>query len=360
MIATFSSAEHDPSRRGDALGRAFRDRLAANWDGYEQLFRIAGATGDGLRAAGERALERIGDWAPALADEIAGVASGSGLERWRLGALNARTEVLAGLAASGRGECSTFVAVPPRPTGDPPVTIQTWDWHDHLRDGMLAARLEPRPGHAVALFTELGVVGKVGVNSAGLGLHFNILAHASDGGPIGVPVHAVARRILDEAGSVEEATAIARSAAVSASTVLTVVDYDGTRSRARCLELSPAGLAELEPDADGVLVHANHFLDPALARGERHGPLDPGSYGRLAELARRAPELRAAADPAARAALLRDHRDASPLCCHPLPDAPRGERWRTLATIALDPAAGRIHVHDGGPCTAGAGAWTTV
>jgi isopenicillin-N N-acyltransferase-like protein len=357
-IPVFASTEADPYARGRALGAAHGDGIRATWEGYDALFRVSGAASGTVRRVAAEALSRTRAWAPALADEIAGAAAGSGLDTWQLAAVNARTEVLAAVGAAARSECSAFVAL--GAPGVAPRTVQTWDWHDHLRGSMLGARLQPRPGHTVHLFTEMGIVGKLGVNSAGLGLHFNILAHADDGGPTGVPVHVVARRILDEASTLDEATALAASAPVSASTILTVVTFDGERSAARGLELSPAGMATLEPTADGVLLHTNHFLDPELARGERHGPHDPSTYGRLQELGRRTPVLRAAADPTARAAALLDHRDATPLCCHPQPGAQPGDRWETLVTAALDLGAGELLLHEGGPCRAGDGAWLRV
>lgn len=357
-IPVFASAAADPHARGHALGVAHRDGVRATWDGYDALFRASGAGPGVVRRVAEAALEQTAAWAPDLAAEIAGIAAGAGLDAWRLGAVNARTEVLAAVGAASRAECSAFVAL--GTPGQAPRTVQTWDWHDHLRGSMLAVRLEPRPGHAVHLFTEMGIVGKLGVNGAGLGLHFNILAHADDGARTGVPVHVVARRILDEATTIAEATALAASAPVSASTILTVVTFDGANSAARGLELSPAGMAILEPDAEGVLRHTNHFLDPELARGERHGPHDPSTYGRLNELVRRTPALRAAADPTTRATVLLDHRDATPLCCHPEPDAQPGERWETLVTASLDLQARELLLHEGGPCRVGDGGWLRV
>ncbi len=222
----------------------------------------------------------------------------------------------------------------------------------------MTVELQPRAGRTVRLFTEFGVVGKIGVNDAGFGLHFNILAHTSDGGPeAGVPVHVVARRLLDEASSLDEAEALARSARLSASTVLTCVSYDGGRAQARMLELSPAGVAAISPGEDGVLLHTNHFLDPALAAGERMARIDSSTAPRLEELRSRVPALLAAAGGEDRAAAMLDHGGPG-LCCHPAADAPFDERWETLATITLDVAQARLRLHAGGPC---AGAeWQTV
>ncbi|MDW5596125.1 C45 family peptidase [Conexibacter stalactiti] len=351
-IPRFELTASDPLVRGRELGSAARTQVQATWEGYERLFAAAGADVALRRSVAERGLEQTHAWAPELAGEIAGIALGAGLETWQVAALNARTELLAAARARTAGECSTFVVVPRE--GGPPRTIQTWDWYDHLRHGIVALRLEPRPGHVVELFSEFGVVGKIGVNSAGLGLHFNILGHDRDGGETGVPVHVIARRILDLATTVEEATTIARSARVSASTVLTVVAWDGERAGARGLELSPAGVAELEPDGDGVLLHTNHFLDARLAAGERMGRVDSTTYPRLAELRGRSARLVAAADEGERAAALLDHDGGPGLCCHPAADAPFDERWETLATISLDLAGGRLRLHEGGPCAVAA------
>lgn len=324
---------------GRALGTDTREGILRCWAGYERLFEVWGAD---VRGIAEATLERTQAWAPHLAAEIEGIAAGAGLETWQIAALNARTEIL----ACGRGECSTVVLLPP---DAPPRTLQTWDWHEHLHDVTFVWELEPRAGHVVRTFTEYGMVGKIGVNSAGLGVHVNILHHASDGGGDGVPVHIVARKILDEATSVDEATEIARTAEVCASTVLTAVD----RHTAACLELCPAGLAELHP-TDGVLLHTNHFLDPELAEGEDSREEDPGSWDRLAALQQRVDQLRTAP---ALSDVMKLH-DA-PVCCHPEPGAPFGERYATLATISLDVAGGHLRLRAGGPC-ADASPWITV
>ena len=326
------STQTDPHERGRALGTAAREGVLRCWAGYERLFEVWGAD---VREIAEVTLERTRAWAPNLAAEIAGIGAGAGLETWQIAALNARTEIL----ARGRGECSTVVLL-----GSPPRTLQTWDWHEHLHDVKFVWDTD-----GVRTFTEYGIVGKIGVNSAGLGVHMNILHHASDGGGDGVPVHIVARRILDEATTVEEAAEIARSAHVCASTVLTAVD----RMSAACLELCPDGLAEIHPK-DGVLLHTNHFLDAELANGEDNRAEDPGSWDRLEALRQRVDELRTAPD-LSHAMNLHD----APVCCHPEPGAPFGERYATLATISLDVAGGRLRLRSGGPCAAGA-EWITV
>jgi isopenicillin-N N-acyltransferase-like protein len=226
-----------------------------------------------------------------------------------------------------------------------------------LRDAKLLWRIELASGRTVKTFTELGVLGKIGVNDAGLGVHFNFLQHHDDGlgDGVGVPVHLVARRILDEASTLDEATAIARSAPVTASTALTIV----TRGGARTLELSPAGVGVIEPDADGVLLHTNHFLDPELAAGERLAPDDPDTLARYDELQRRRAGLSAPTAAARAEALVLHREDGAALCCHPELGAGVADEWETLLTVALGVTDATLTYIDGAPCEAAAVGWST-
>ncbi|MFI9841114.1 C45 family autoproteolytic acyltransferase/hydrolase [Nonomuraea sp. NPDC051941] len=350
---SFTSTQIDPRARGKELGTQRSKAIRANLSGYTDLFTVAGATATQVRTWGELSLERTADWAPHLAEEIAGIARGAGLEPWQVAVVNARTEILAAIDATGEGECSTSVVLPG--AGEAPRTVQTWDWHDHLRDAPMLWELEPRPGHVVRTFTEAGALAKIGVNTGGLGIHFNILRHDSDTADLGVPVHLIARKILDEATTVEEAADIARSATVSASTVITAV----TSSDAASIEISPAGVAVIPPEPDGVLQHCNHFLDPALAKDERHSTDRPSTYARFQHL-RANTEGLSSDDHTKRALAMLSHGpEDAPVCAHPDQTMPINQRWETVATIALDLVAARLRVHQGGPCQVTEATWQT-
>ncbi|AXB41753.1 C45 family autoproteolytic acyltransferase/hydolase [Amycolatopsis albispora] len=351
-IATHVSTETEPAARGRELGRARRAELHAAFGRYDELFRAEGARPGQVAGWGARALAETRAWAPALADEMTGMAEGAGLEPWQLGALNGRTEILAALAVTGEGECSAAVVLPP---SGAPRTVQTWDWHDTFREGMLLWSMD-----RVQTFTEFGVVGKIGVNGDGLGLHFNVLRHASDHSDIGVPVHVVARRILDEASTVTEAVELARSARLSASSVLTVVTYDGERGDAVCLELSPERVGELPVGEDGVLLHTNHFLDEKLAAGEQTTNEVSSTFDRLPGLRDRVSALDTA-DRTERARALHSHRETGPgICAHADHTLPAHLRWESLATLSLDVAAGRLYAHEGGPCRIEPDGWQSA
>ena len=348
-VTIFTSPPDDNVGRGKTLGRTWRGEIERTWRGYQRFFAAHGLKPAVVREVGERTLDNVAAWAPHLADEIAGVAAGAGLEAWEAAALNARSEVLARYRPVTPGECSTAVYLP---DGGPPRTIQTWDWHEQMTDAKLVWQYEPCPGRTVKTLTEFGMLGKIGVTNRGLGLHFNLLQHDTDGKQDGIPVHLVARRILDEADDLAAAEEIARAARVSASVALTVVTYDGARADGCTFELSPAGMDRIPVRPDGFLLHTNHFLDPVLATGERLAVVDPDTYARQEELNRRVADLRAAQIADRAAALVQHREDGSALCCHPYGDDPLTGHWQTLLVIGIEVEQGRLVFRDGFPCAA--------
>ncbi|MET9064286.1 C45 family peptidase [Streptosporangium sandarakinum] len=376
--AHLSLKEARPRARGRERGRRAAAEIARTWRTYAELFDATAAAGGRPLDVPALALASVAAtraWAPDLAEEMEGVAEGADVPLWVVAALNARTEILSEAAAPRAGECSTVVHVGTSRSGASAgdgtgngaagrtVGGQSWDWHEELADGwhpqsVRGAAGDPADGGSLAFtgITEYGILAKIGLNEAGVGVLFNILGHAGDGAG-GVPVHLVARRALGSATSFDEAVAVITGAPVSASTVMTVV----TAGRAASVEVSPAGAAVVHPDAEGWLVRTNHFQDPALATGEYRGRLEPETYDRLRVLGERVRERDGIGGPDDLADLLTAHPgDGAEVCCHAPAGGRLGTRWATLATVLVEPAAGLFQVHDGGPCTAGPGTWETL
>ena len=358
-VHEFDSGALTGRERGEALGRRFAAEIACAATAYTEFFRdlgIADATVAHTVAGCDAALR---EWAPHLSAEIDAVAAGAGMPSRSVLLLNSRTEVLAAELLP-MSECSTLVRVPPtRPGLDAPVlSTQTWDWAPRLTPDGVMWRYATDAGGRVVTFVEPGMLAKIGVNDRGLGVHFNFLDHITDTIDGGVPLHAIVRRILDEASSVDEAIELARSARVGASSVITVVATGPGQCAAAAIEISPAGVAAVRPDDDGWLPHTNHFLDPGLAAGEVSEATST-TRGRLAHL-----HSVMANDPSgdlARAVLPDLARrlcgaggSAAPICVVEDPTRPPTEQWRTLLTIRLDPQAGVIHYAEGSPAETGA------
>jgi isopenicillin-N N-acyltransferase like protein len=346
----YYSAPAAPFDRGRKFGADHATDIVRVLGKYDELF--GAATGGGeidVMYYGAEAMTVIDKFSAALGDEIRGIAAGANVEPERVAALNARTEILAAVGAALRSECSTIVYV-----GDgsrSPVSVQTWDWHDLFTDECLLWTIDHLDGRRTTTVTEFGIVGKVGVNDRGVGLHLNILHHGSDGGPIGVPVHVLARTVLDEASDISEAMTIVSSAVTSASTVLTLIEARDGRSSAVCAELCPQGPRYVLPSTDGWLFHTNHFLDPKSAAGDREPRIGPDSFVRL-DVLRRALAGRADVTMEELVDKMRSHvGGAGAVCCHAAGGAALGDRWATLALISLDVAHGTLRARLGGPCS---------
>lgn len=321
----------DARERGRVIGTRFAPQLRAATERYLRHFAALGIDRATVEAIVDASWSALRGWSPSLAAESDAMALAAGLAPRDLAAVAARTEVLA--AAPGPGECTTAVHVPPG--GGAPETIQTWDWYDTLAPEGLLLDLATPAGRRVKLFTEFGTAAKIGVNDAGLGLHFNILRHASDSLAGGVPVHAIARRVLEEATTVAEAVDIARSARVSASTVLTVATFRDGRAEAASIEMAPAAVAVVRPGDDGWLVHTNHFLDGALAAGEAGTP-ESVSIERLEHVHAVRQAMAGAGAPERAGAFCGPDGGAAVVCMRPDEALPEHEQWGTLLTVSLD------------------------
>jgi isopenicillin-N N-acyltransferase-like protein len=357
LIQRHESTTRDPAVRGREIGERFASQVADTLEGYWRLFRAKGVDPTRAEDTAKRALDDIAAWSPSLAAELAGLATGAGLDGWQVALLNARTEIVALAPPSGHGECSTGVHVPV--DGTAPRTIQTWDWYLHLATEALVWSYITDAGLGVHGFTEFGILGKIGVNDAGVGTHLNILNHASDGGGSGIPIHLVARRIHDEATSLDEAIEIIRSASLSSSSTISIAAWDGARADAAIVELSPAGVAVLPVAPGRTLLHTNHFLDPELARGEAN-PHMSDTLGRFAALESRAGAI-AETDPAVRAdALVAGLPDGGPVCVYEVDETIPDLGWETKATLSLDVAGHRLRYASGSPAVARERGWEEI
>jgi isopenicillin-N N-acyltransferase like protein len=340
----FISSELTPRNRGQEFGEAWREKITATVEGYRGLF--AKASSDELHLLGTRALERIDNWAPELSEEMRGLAEGAAVPVRDIAAVNARTEILAALGHRA-AECSAIVAL--RGPDAEPVAMQNWDWYAGFADQWLVWEIPHLDGRRTITLTEFGVLGKIGVNSQGVGCLFNVLHHRSDGAFMGVPVHVIARRLIDEAQSVSAGLKLIGTAQVSASTAITVIGSLRAGKSAISAELWPDGPHFLLPDPDGLLLHTNHFLSPQAVDGDTEPVNEPDTLVRL-EVLRRYLSGRGK-DLCSSEALdvLCDH--TGYLCCHPEPGQPLQYEFQTLASVRINFAASDLDVISGPPCT---------
>lgn len=336
-----------PRERGQARGRALRPSLAAVYAGYSELYRASGVSAEQERAAVGETIAAVRGWRSDVLDELEGVAEGAGVDLDTVVALNARTEILA-LGSRGAHECSTVTAV----LDGSRYAVQTWDWHVEFED-FWHTQTVAGIGLRYAGLTEQGILGKIGVNEAGLALHFNILGHADDGVG-GVPVHLLAHVVLSECATVAEALTVIRRTPLQSSTALTVLDA----STAVSAELTPVGVFVVA-EVDGSVQRTNHFQHEVPLAAQKSALYEPDSTQRLdmvrARLAQRSPRTTAEL-----VDLLSSQPGEPPLTCVPDMSLALGDRWSTLATIVSHPETRTIRILDGTPLDAADGRWITL
>jgi isopenicillin-N N-acyltransferase like protein len=297
MIPVHVSEEPTERLRGEAFGRAHADRIRSTIEVYRRMCDLS--AGGRVRASDDEH------------EELAGIAAGAGVHVRELLAVNARTEL-----TSGRHECSVI--------GDGNVLAQNWDWHPDLQDSTVLWIVRENGGWFATL-TEAGMLAKIGMNDAGLGVCLNLLRCSEDGGLEGTPIHLLMRRTL-ACRSVPEAVELLTSARVSASSAVTVA----TPGDVVTVELSPGGANVVRGGT-----HTNHFLQPPPA----------GEDAIESESTR--PRL-----DAIRSLPLREALRSHPVCRHADESQPWEDRTATLASVIMDLRRRRLELTAGQPCTA--------
>jgi len=350
-IARHVSRPASPAERGREFGAAQAGLVAHTLARYRELFHAAHGLEPGqiaeLGARVEASLRE--DW-PGLADEIAGIAAGAGVDVRELFAANARTEILAGAAAP---ECSVLGALPERTADGSLLLAQNWDWHPALAPSRVLWTIAGPDGRWLTTLTEAGILAKVGLNSSGLGVVLNILYNSLDGGVGGLPVHLLLRLLLAECDDLPSALALLRQATMTASSCITVgwqpPPGDPAAAGLVSAELSPGGPRFVWP-AGGLLLHTNHFCPAPPAGQDRFARDYPDTLARLADLRAMAGDGPVSA--ALIQAALRSHHDAPlSVCCHGEQAEVFGDQAATLASVIMDLGRQELTLAAGQPCT---------
>lgn len=360
--------EGEPRTRGLQYGRAASRQIRHSIASYARLFAYeVGRDWEQTQQAALGYLPVFEQFTPDLLEEMRGIAEGAGLGLAEIVALNARTELMAGvhryeahpdytralahnrqLGVPEHGECTTVAATPAATAAGTPLLAQTWDWYGSQRAACMLLRIVEPGRPTILTLTEAGIVAKIGLNSAGLGVSLNILFSQGDGLAPGMAVHVLLRRIL-QTRSVDEALALANEARAAASSCITVVDTGGA---AVSMEVTPQGVGILEPQR-GVLVHTNHCMTQPVLQGQREllATTAASSTARFSRGRALLSAARGRIDVETLKAVLRDHADTPTcICRHPVAGVDQMEQVESVTGVVMDLAAGVMHIAPGIPC----------
>ena len=340
----FITIEGDPRERGISYGRQAGERIHRSVAIYQEALAKDDMDWDRARAIAAAFIPTVEDRAPDLVEEMRGIAEGANLPSEDIFAINARTELLYGGSGADMSDpdgCTGAIALGEATLSGGVLHGQTWDWKDECADSSVVVRIVPPQGPTMMTFVEAGILARCGMNSAGVALTGNFLKCEHDAGRRGIPIPFVRRRVL-EADSLALATRAVMFADLAFSNNMMISHSGG---EAFDLETTPVEKFWIAPEND-LLVHANHFQSPS-ARAKVH---DIGLIANTDSLYR---------DRRVRARLMADHgsitiesfkaafqdRYGHPraVCRTPI-DGPGGRSSSTVATILMDPAAGKMWV----------------
>ena len=170
----------------------------------------------------------------------------------------------------------TAVIVPDGRASGTGMLGQTWDMHDTATEHVVLTRLRPDEGPDALVFTTVGCLGQIGMNSEGVCVGINNLT--GNDGRFGVMWPTVIRGMLAQATAAEALDVLLRADLAGAHNYL-ILDAGGRGFNVEAMSSArPVKTLDSEP-----LAHTNHVTDPAAApfEGERDEDVMANSRRRL-------------------------------------------------------------------------------
>lgn len=332
--------EGEAYARGRQYGARVPAAIRLNADVYLCLIEFyAGLGREAALQAASAFAPFIEAHAPDLLLEMQGIADGAGCDLNKVLLINARSELMS--AVDG---CTAMAAAPEVTSQGQVLLGQNWDWYTAVEPEPVLLRIRQPEKPEILTLVEAGQVGKMGLNSAGLGVCLNFLEHADRGQ--GLPIHVILRQVLGcEAlgDAIRAACSVPRGGAAN----LLLAHAEG---EILDLELTAAAADFLYGDA-GWLVHANHFESVRLRGGDTGFPTSMSTVARAA----RARRLLAAAQGNITLDIFRSVLDdhaygAYAICRHAAPKEPPLHQSATRASMIMDLSARTFHLAAGQPC----------
>jgi isopenicillin-N N-acyltransferase-like protein len=276
---------------------------------------------------------------PDLLLEMRGIADAAGCSLVEIVLINARSEIM-----STVDECTALAAGPSVTSRGQVLLGQNWDWYTAVESEPVLLRIRQPEKPEIITLAEAGQVGKIGLNSAGLGVCLNFLSHADRGQ--GMPVHVILRQMLGCAHlgeAIHAACSVPRGGAANvllAHAAGEILDLELTATHADFIYAD-----------DGWLVHTNHFESVQLRGG------DAGLATSMSTVARAARARRLLAASPGDISLdtfhriLADHTYGNyAICRHAALGEPVLQQSATRASMVMDLGARTIYVAAGQPC----------
>jgi len=234
-----------PDERGNAHGDALSTEIEATIDFYATIFKKSSAE---IFDRAKHFRSVIHEYNSAYCEEIEGIAAGAKINEplW-IYALNSRSEILALDASVTMNECTALCFQSTALLG------QNWDWGRPLEKLAVLMQIRISEELTIQMLTEPGIIGKIGLNSQGIGACLNMLLINK---PLnGVPIHIVLRSILESHTLEEAKMAIQKSGCGKASNIL----FGDREGNFNFIEFA-GDERFLKQSKAQFMIHTNHYL----------------------------------------------------------------------------------------------------
>lgn len=278
-----------------------------------------------------------------------GIAKGCNADLIEIAALNVRYEILYyQYALKGLADgCTSLAIMGERSSDGCTILAQNWDWFPNTAVAIIQA--DHANGISSLAFTEAGIFGgKIGFNSAGIGLLINgLIALQDDWTTMHKPFHLRCFEILQQK-TLQDAIAVVTDESRACSANFVIGSSEG---KVFNVEAAPQTFAVQTPK-NGILIHTNHFLDPGAV--DVSEPADERihtehRYKRAVDLANQTDK------PISEAQIktwLSDH-DGYPhsICQHRDPELHDYDQYESVASFVINLTNRSMSISHGPPCS---------
>lgn len=293
----------------------------------------------------------INEYDPDYMEEIRGIADGSGYGIDEILALNVRSEIVlqgSQINSSNTDGCTTFIFTPQVTEGGKTLLGQNWDWKMTKQAGCIIMHIRQEKKPDITMVTEAGIIGKIGYNSAGIGVTLNALSSNMKVEGKVLPLHIAMRGLLDS----RTLSDMIRATTCMNLSCCAHYMIASSKGEGVSLEVGPGDFDALYAE-EGWLAHTNHFITPRLMYVKDTTRVSlPDSFLRLGRMRTMVRALDHKVRVADIKEMMADHTSyPDSICRHEDVLEPEGKRLGTIFSIIMDLEREEMYFAPGNPCT---------
>ncbi|ETS87902.1 hypothetical protein PFICI_01730 [Pestalotiopsis fici W106-1] len=221
---------------------------------YAEMFDLyTGKTWAEIRLIAVRFGDNIQVKWPRYFEEMQGIADGAQCHLADILALNTRTEVVFGLMVPERVVSDGCTSLYWARDQDKKMG-QNWDWMEEQGCNIVLLTIHQTGMPVIKMVTEAGIIGKIGMNSAGVGVCLNAV-RCSGHDIAKIPIH-LALRLSLESETLSQAVDNVEAIGAAGSAFLLLAQGDQSMG----LEMTSTTTKRIGRDSYGRIMHTNHLL----------------------------------------------------------------------------------------------------